>query len=387
MKKILFIVTIAFANLALAQEVKLVTNYNIKPKNETTYSFETVVDIEASNVKSQGKTGTCWSFSASSFLESEIYRNTGKMIDVSEMFTVRNTYLKKAWIYVMRQGKAQLSDGGLGHQAFNTINTYGLVPESVFSGLKNGATTYNHDSLTRTIKVVLDDYIKNDVNAKHANWKKDINEILNERIGNDVKEFVYEGKMYTPQSFLEITKVNPTEYVTITSFTHVPYYKPFILNIPDNFDFGTFYNVPLNELSNIAKNALKKGYSIEWDGDVSEKTFSSKNGIAVLPNSKDDVENAMQFIVEERKVTPEFRQQEFENFNTTDDHLMHIVGIVKDQKGNSYYKIKNSWGTNSKRIGNDGYIFMSEAYFKLKTISIMVHKDAIAENIKRKLRL
>lgn len=387
MKKIILLACFAIANISIAQDLKTTTLVEIKPLKETEYNFKTIVDIEASEVKSQGKTGTCWSFSASSFFESEIYRETGKFIDISEMYTVRNTYLKKSWIYVMRQGKAQLSDGGLGHHTMNSIKSYGLVPEIEFSGLKNGATTYNHDSLTRTIKTVLDDYIKNDVNSKHPNWKKDINAILDQRIGKNIDEFVYEGKVYTPKSFLEMTSVNPSNYVTITSFTHVPNYKSFILNIPDNFDFGSFYNVPLDDLNSIAKYALKKGYSIEWDGDVSEKTFSAKNGVAVIPNNKKDTENSLTHIIKELAVTPEFRQQEFENFNTTDDHLMHIIGLVKDQKGNTYYKVKNSWGTNSKRIGNDGYIFMSESYFKLKSISIMLHKDAIPKATRERLKI
>ena len=387
MKKLILLFCVAIVNLSIAQEIKTITTVDIKSAKENEYNFKTIIDIEASNVKSQGKTGTCWSFSSSSFLESEIYKNIGKKIDVSEMFTVRNTYLKKAWIYVMRQGKAQFGEGGLGHQAFNTIKTYGLVPENEFTGLKNGETTYNHQGLVKEIKAILDDYIKNDVNSNHPNWKKDVNAILDKRIGKNVEEFVYEGKVYTPQSFLEMTKINPSDYVTITSFTHVPYYQSFILNIPDNFDFGTFYNVPLDELNRIAQKTLKKGYTIDWDGDVSEKTFSAKYGVAVLPNDKNDTENAMTHIVKEMDVTPEFRQQEFENFDTTDDHLMHIIGLEKDQKGNIYYKVKNSWGTNSNRIGNDGYVFMSEPYFKLKSISIMVRKDALSKKLKKKLKI
>ena len=387
MKKILFLFCIAIANFSIAQELKTTTKLDIKSEKETEYQFKTIVDIEASEVKSQGRTGTCWSFSASSFFESEIYRETGKFIDISEMFTVRNTYFRKAWIYVMRQGKAQLSDGGLGHHTMNSIKSFGLVPESEFSGLLGESKTHNHKNLTNDIKTVLDAYIKNDKDSNHPNWKVAIDSILTDRIGKNIEEFVYEGKVYTPKSFLEMTHVNPSDYVTITSFTHVPYYESFILNIPDNFDFGSFYNVPLEELNQIATEVLRNGYSIEWDGDVSEKTFSAKNGVAIIPNDKKDTKNSMTHIVKELAVTPEFRQQEFENFNTTDDHLMHIIGIEKDQNGNMYYKVKNSWGTNSERIGNDGYVLMSESYFKLKSISIMVHKDAIPKEIRAKLGL
>ncbi len=387
MKKILFLFCLAIVNFSIAQELKTTAKLDIKSDKKIEYQFKTIVDIDATTVKSQGKTGTCWSFSASSFFESEIYREIGKFIDISEMYTVRNAYFRKAWIYVMRQGKSQLSDGGLGHHTMNSIKAYGLVPESEFSGLLGESKTHNHNNLTSDIKTILDAYIKNDKDSNHPNWKVAIDSVLTNRIGKNVKEFVYEGKIYTPKTFLEMTRVNPIDYVTITSFTHIPDYKLFILNIPDNFDFGSFYNVPLEELNQIATEVLRNGYSIEWDGDISEKTFSAKNGVAVIPNNKKDIENSLTHIVEELAITPQFRQEEFENFNTTDDHLMHIIGIVKDQNDNMYYKVKNSWGTNSERVGNDGYILMSESYFKLKSISIMVHKDAIPKEIREKLKI
>lgn len=385
MKKIVLLICLVFVNFAIAQDIKPAAITDIQINNN--YVFKTIVDIEASEVKSQGNTGTCWSFSTSSFIESEIYRISGKTIDVSEMYIVRNTYTKKAWNYVMRQGNAQFSEGGLGHDTMNAIKSDGLVPESEYSGLIGDATIHNHSQLSKDIKIILDAYIKDGKNSEYPNWQADVETILDDKFGHKIDEFVYEGIVYTPQSFLEMTKVDPDNYVTLTSFTHVPYYNSFILNIPDNFSNGSFYNVPLNEFNQIAQEVLSNGYSIEWDGDVSEATFSSKHGIAVVPNEEKFNTKSLTEIVTEIEVTADYRQQEFDNFNTTDDHLMHIMGLVTDQKGNIYYKVKNSWGTNSNRIGNDGYIYMSEAFFKLKSISILIHKDALSTSLKEKLHL
>lgn len=378
-----FIFSFSFAN---AQDINASKSISVQP-TDNIYQFTTVLDIQTSEVKSQGRTGTCWSFSTSSFLESEIYRISGKTIDISEMYNVRTTYTKKAWNYVMRQGKAQFSEGGLGHDVMNSLRTDGLVPESAFSGLFNGETIHNHATIVPEIKIVLDSYIKDGENSENPNWQKDTEDILNEKLGEKIEEFVYEGKVYTPESFLKMTEIDPNNYITITSFEHAPYYESFILNIPDNFAYGSFYNVPLNEFNTIAKNILGKGYTIEWDGDVSEKTFYSKTGVAIIPNDEADIKTSSTQIVPELSVTSEFRQNEFNNYNTTDDHLMHIVGIVKDQKGNSYYKVKNSWGSNSSRIANGGYIYMSESFFKLKSISIMIHKDALSKEVRKKLNI
>jgi len=347
------------------------------------YHFKTMVDVEASEVISQGQTGTCWSFSTSSFLESEILRLTGKRIDLSEMYAVKQTYSDKAWNYVMRQGKAQFSQGGLAHDVMNSISKNGMVPNAVFSGLKDDKKKHDHSKLADTLKTVLTTYLK-DVTAYKTDWKADVETILDGYLGNKIKTFEYDGEKYTPQSFLKMTTINPKDYVTITSFLHQDFYTHFILNIPDNFSNGYFYNVPLTDLMATINYALNNGFTIELDCDISEKTFSSKRGIAVIPENTDN-SNALINIMPEKEITPQLRQQEFENFNTTDDHLMHIIGILKDQNGNTYYKVKNSWG--NINVGNDGFINMSEAYMKLKTISIMVHKDAIPTEIKTKLNL
>ena len=363
------------------------TVVEVNLQTEQKYEFTPIIDIEASAVKSQGNTGTCWSYAGSSFLESEIFRTTGEMIDISEMYTVRNTYPKKAWNYVMRQGKIQFSEGGLAHDVFNAIATYGLVPESAYSGLQNDQTKHDHAKIVPELKVVLDAYIKNDKKSDYPNWRTSVDSILDVHLGKIPTEFFYEGITYDPLTFLKKTNIQTSDYITLTSFNHQPYNSSFVLNIPDNFSNGIFYNITLDELVSETDNALKQGYTVALDCDVSEKTFSSKFGIAVVPKKIDEQEKCLTYIVEETAISPEFRQQEFENYNTTDDHLMHIVGIVKDQNGTEYYKVKNSWGANVEKIGNNGYVYMSKAFFRLKTISILVHKSALSNDLKSELKI
>lgn len=353
--------------------------------NSQEREFKTIVDLKATDVINQGNTGTCWSYSASSFLESEIIRLTGLQIDISEMYNVRHTYSKKAWNYVMRQGKLQFGEGGLAHDVINSVANNGIVPYSVYTGLSKGGAKHNHSKLEADLKKLLNAYIEKP-KMYEANWKADVEAVLDNRLGKNVTSFIYNNVNYTPQSFLEMTKINPNDYITITSFTHQPFYTNFILNIPDNFSNGSFYNVKLDDMMVIINHALSNGFTIELDCDISEKTFSSKHGIAVIPEDTTNQEIALTVIKKEKEITPEYRQQEFENYNTTDDHLMHITGIAEDQNGNRYYKVKNSWGKNSSRVNYGGYIYMSETYIKLKTISIMIHKDALPTAILAKFQ-
>ncbi len=350
------------------------------------YQFESIKEIETSSIKDQGNTGTCWSFSTSSFLESEIFRISGKTINLSEMYSVRATYPKKAWNYVMRQGKIQFSEGGLCHDVIDAMRTDGLVPEEAFTGLFGEQKRYNHEKIVPSIKETLDNFIQEDDPLKTPSWKEKTERILNEQIGVKPSSFNYGGKQYTPKSFQEMTGLKAEDYITITSFTHQPYFTSFILNIPDNFSNGTFYNVPLDLFLEISKEAIDKGYSIGLDTDVSEKTFSAKHGIAVIPENNEDYKKILTEIQPEKEINKEYRQKEFENFNTADDHLMHIIGVSKDQTGTKYFKVKNSWGT-GERVGNNGFIYMSESYFKLKAISILIHKDALSKSIKKQLKL
>ncbi|MGB1268549.1 MAG: C1 family peptidase [Flavobacteriaceae bacterium] len=349
------------------------------------YQFTDVINLECTEVKSQGNTGTCWSFSTSSFLESEIKRLTDKSVDLSEMYTVRNTYPKKAWNYVMRQGKAQFSEGGLAHDVLNSVSDFGLVPESAFNGLDQGVEKHNHSELIAVLKGMLDVYVSNPARKLSPRWKSSVTAILDIYLGKNVETFFYDGKEYTPKSFQKMVKISPENYVTLTSFSHTPFNTYFVLNIPDNFSNGSMFNVRINEFEKAIINALEKGYTVELDIDVSEKTFSAKNGVAVIPNDASSIKKAVTSIVKEKEITQNYRQQEFENYNTTDDHLMHITGLAKDQNGNVYFKTKNSWGAKGKGVNYGGYVYISSAFIKLKAISVTLHKDALSKSISNQL--
>ena len=352
------------------------------------YTFETVTDLESTPVISQGITGTCWSFSTSSFLESEIMRITGKQIDISEMYNVRNTYPEKAWNYLMRQGNARFSQGGLSHDVINSIRKYGIVPQSVYTGLEEGQEKHNHIEMVSVLEGMLNIYVENPAKTLSSNWKKAVESVLDVYLGKRIEEFTYEGKNYTPESFLEMTRIQPEDYVSVTSFMHKPFYSDFILNIPDNFSNGSYYNLPLDEFVAVIDHALENGYTLALDCDVSEPTFSQKDGVAVIPENETDTRTILKDIKQEKSISPEYRQQEFENYHTTDDHLMHIVGKVKDQEGHVYYKVKNSWGTDKIRVGESGgYINMSVPYMRLKAISVMLHKDGLSKAVRKKLNL
>jgi bleomycin hydrolase len=287
----------------------------------------------------------------------------------------------------MRQGKAQFSEGGLAHDVINSVREYGLVPQDEFSGLFENNKSHNHAELVAVLSAMVDTYVDNPGRKLSKNWRKAIDAILDVYLGKNTVTFNFEGKQYTPDSFLAMTKIDPNDYLTITSFSNADYYKPFILNIPDNWSYGSMYNVPLDEMMQTVDNALQKGFTIALDCDVSERTFSSKDGVAVVPKDSENNKKALQGVYPEKTISQEYRQDEFENFTTTDDHLMHITGLLRDQNGTKYYKVKNSWGTDEKRNANGGYVYFSEAYMRLKTISIMVHKDALPKNTANKLNL
>ena len=241
--------------------------------------------------------------------------------------------------------------------------------------------------MVAVLEAMVKTYVDNPGRQLSTKWKAAIDTVLDLYLGEIPNTFSYEGKEYTPKSFMEMTKIKADDYITLTSFTHQPFYKSFILNIPDNFSNGSMYNLPLDELIASIDYALEKGYTLALDCDVSEATFSAKYGIAFVPEKNEDEKTGLGEIITEKKITPGYRQQEFENYNTTDDHLMHIVGKVKDQKGNSYYKIKNSWGTDEKKVKNGGFVYMSVPYMKLKAISVLLHKEGIDKKTKKNLGL
>lgn len=342
-----------------------------------TYEFHTVKEAESTPVISQDRTGACWSFGTTSFLESEIIRITGQKIDLSEMFTVRNIYLDKAEYYIQSQGKFRLGEGGLSHDAINSIRKYGILTQDSYTGKINANSQYNHEVMKSELLSIL----KKAVGKKPENypeWKSDYTAVLDKYMGKlDVNES-------NPKDFLAQTKLNLDDYISLTSFTNAPFYSKFTLDIPDNFAKGEFYNLPLEEFIQNIDNALEKGYTLSFSVDNSEATFSEELGIAVIPKNDNDSKLILKEIRPEKNITQKFRQDEFENHNTTDDHLMQIIGKVADQKGNQYYKAKNSWGN---AIGKNGYYYVSVPYMRLKAICVMLNKNALTQKTKSDLGL
>jgi len=343
------------------------------------YNFKTEKKINCTEVKNQSKTGTCWSFATASFLESELMRMGHGDINISEMYIVRNIYKDKAFNYMMRQGKANFSQGSLAHDLIRMAEQKGLITEDAYNGLVDGDSAHDHSEMEAGLKGFLDGVRKSEVLS--TKWPAALDAILDTYMGAVPEQFKYKNKPFTPKAFVSEMKLKTDDYISIGSFTHHPFYQEFILEVPDNYSNGSFYNVPIDELMDIIDYALLDGYSISWDGDVSEKGFSARNGIAVLA---EDLSRADLFSKpgKEIEVNQGNRQANFENYRTTDDHLMHIVGIALDQKGTKYYITKNSWGEISD---HKGYLYMSEAYVKMKTISIMIHKDGLPKRSAAKL--
>lgn len=343
------------------------------------YNFKVEKKIKTTSVKNQQRTGTCWSFASSSFLESELMRLGKGEHNLSEMFVVHNIYLAKAWNYFYRQGKTNFSEGGLAHDILLAIRKYGIVPEEVYDGRNGTNKPHDHSEMSKLLKAILDATIKQ--KRPSGNWINAYSAILDTYMGEAPEEFEYKGKKYTPQSFAKSLGFDADDYVEITSFSHQPFYKTFVLEIPDNFSNGIYYNVPIEDLMEITNYALNNDFSVAWDGDVSEKGFAAGKGVAIVPKQESKAE-MFEEPQEELEVSQATRQETFNNYSTTDDHLMHVVGIAKDQNGTKYYLIKNSWGEISKY---KGFLYASEAYYKLKTVSIMVHKDAIPKSIAKKM--
>lgn len=348
---------------------------------EAQYRFTSTQDIECTEIKSQGSTGTCWSFATSSFLESELIRLGVSDPDISEMHIVREIYKDKARNYILRQGKANFSQGSLSHDVIRVLNSKGIMPQSAFAGKAPSEKKYNHSEMEAVLKGMLDGVLKQ--KSVSDKWMLAFDKVLDVYLGECPTEFMVDGRKMKPSDYADNLELNPEDYVSVTSFSHHPFYSQFILEIPDNYSNGSYYNIPMEEMMKIIDNAADKGYSIAWDGDVSEKGFSAREGIAVLPEDpsrKDLFEKPGK----EQAVTQSTRQAMFESFSTTDDHLMQVVGTAKDAKGTKYYKIKNSWGEISDY---KGYLYMSRPYAEAKTVSIMVHKNAIPAEIMNKLDL
>jgi bleomycin hydrolase len=349
-----------------------------------TQEFFDVKTLKTTSVKNQAMTGTCWCFATTSLVESEEIRKDKNEIDLSEMFTVRNIYIEKAKNYILRNGKAQFGEGGLGHDEIRAVGTYGAMPLSEYSGLLNGQRNYNHQKLYNELKEYLDSVLRKQPIS--GNWLDGYIKILDDNLGAPPKEFTYNGKTYNPVSFAkEVLHFNSDDYVNLTSFTHQPYYKPFILQVPDNFSNGSFYNLPLNEFIQVVKDAVNKGYTVAWDADVSNKGFMQGSGLALyFDNNSSYSRDQVDPDTKEANYDATTRQELYENLTTQDDHLMHITGVEKSKNGKTFFVVKNSWG----KVGPyEGYINVSEAYFAINTISVVIPKAALSKETVEKLKL
>lgn len=400
MKKFaIFAFILAFVALSAGAKKK---NEPVNP-DSTGFKFTDVIKINCTPVGDQYKTGTCWCFSSNSFLENEILKKTGKTVNLSEMFVVHHCYLDKAMKYARMDGAINFAQGGSALDVPYAFRTYGAMPEEVYGGLNYGEDMHNHYELIAVLKNYMDGINKIPNKRMSTSWYKGLGAILDAYLGEIPSKFTYQGKEYTPMSFSKSLGIDINDYVSVTSFTHHPFYSKFIMEVADNWLWGESINVPINDFKAVVDNELANGHTVAWSADISEGGWQWKNGFAIMAKEKkaeemDSTEYARwsKISTKEREedkynfngpvpeinVTQEVRQQMFDRHETTDDHGMVIVGTAVDQKGNKYYKVKNSWGTNQLY---NGYIYVSEAYFLAKTISVLVNKNFIPADIAKKL--
>ena len=397
MKKQLLFIALACMSLGLfAQEEK---------EKEEGFVFTVVKENPITSIKNQNRAGTCWCYSTLGFIEAELLRMGKGEYDFSEMYIVQKTYLDRADKTVRTHGDASFSQGGSFYDVIYGMKHYGLIPEEEMRpGVMYGDTLSNHTELSAVSDAVVAAIAKGNHKSLQTDnnnvplWKKAIESIHEIYLGKAPEKFTYKGKEYTPMSFYESNGLNADDYISLTSYTHHPFYSQFVIEVQDNWRWGLSYNLPIDELMEVFDNAIMNGYTIAWGSDVSETGFT-RNGIAVMPDvekvqelSGSDMAHWLKLKPEEKqlntkpqpqkKCTQEERQKAYDNWETTDDHGMIIYGIAKDQEGNEYYMVKNSWGKSGKY---EGIWYASKEFARYKTMNIVVHKDALPKAIKKKL--
>lgn len=391
--------------VALGLASSMMADDKVVIPDSTGFKFKDTKVIKSTPVKDQFKSGTCWCYSTNTFFENEILRKTGKEIHLSEGFVVNHCYLDKAVKYIRMDGKINFAEGGGTADVPYVWKNYGVVPLEAYTGLTYEDKKFNHSEMVDALTGYVNVINKNQRKKLTPAWVEGFQGILNAYMGKMPETFVYEGKTYTPKSFAESLPINLDDYISIASFSHHPFYEPFVLEVADNWLWYSFQNVTVDELLEITNYAVDHGYAVAWAADVSEPGFKYRKGYAVLPVDKDvpdlkgsDMERWLQMSnkdresekwdikgpVEEQVVTQESRQKMFDNKETTDDHGMVIVGKAVDQKGNRYFKVQNSWDTNQLY---KGFFYVSEAYFKAKTMDIYLNKEAIPAHIGKKMGL
>ena len=355
------------------------------------YHFTKLIDLEHTDVCNQASSGTCWSYSTNSFIESEMMRMGKEPIRLAEIFSAHCVYMDKAENYVRMHGSLGWGDGGECHDVINMYAKYGAMPQEVYTGLNYGTTKNKFAEMQKVLKGILDAVIANPNGKLTTSWRKAYNDVLDSYLGAIPAKFKWDNRTYTPKTFAaERVGIHPEDYVEISSVTTDPYYKKMMFMVPDNWSFGRVYNVQMPDLTDIIDNALNKGFTVAWAADVSEKYFSWKNGVAFVPEKDyedmDDTEKKYMYDgpMDERIITPEKRQLAFDNYETTDDHGMHIVGLAADQNGKKYYVVKNSWGDKNEY---KGYIYVSKAYVLYKTTAILLHKNGVPNRLREKMNI
>ena len=363
------------------------------------YEFTTVKENPVTSIKNQYRSGTCWCFSALSFVESEILRTKGYELDLSEMFVVGKSYRDRAVKYVRLDGNLNFAAGSSFGDVLHVINDYGIVPQDAMPGFNYGTELPEHNELDAVLKGYVDAVKKNPNRKLSTAWLRGFDGIVEAYFGEYPETFTVDGAEYTPESFREHIGFNYDDYVNITSFTHHPFYEPFVIEVCDNWRWDSAYNLPMDEMMEVMYNAIDKGYTIAWGSDVSEKGFT-RDGLAVMPveekkaaagsdqerwvgkAAETEKEEVKASLPQEMTITQEMRQDGYDRKTTTDDHGMHIYGVAKDQNGTKYFMVKNSWGETGKY---KGVWYASDSFVRYKTMNIVVHKDALPKHIAKKL--
>jgi bleomycin hydrolase len=379
-----FTLLLLFCSFLIAAQEK--TN-----KKDSEYRFSILKNLDASAVQNQNMTSTCWSFSALSFFESEMMRlGKGNEFNLSEMFIVRKAYTKKAENFIRMHGKTNFAEGGGFPDVLNVIKQFGIVPEEIYLGKKDPEVPHDHKLLESTLKNILRPAALDETQKIDFGFlQRSVDAVCDDYLGKIPDNFDFKGKSYTPKTYAEATGINPDDYVCLSSFSHHPFYSKFALEVPDNWNWESVYNLPLEVLREVMNSSINSGYTFAWAADVSELGFMFKDGLAIVtesPIAKMNDEAKQNLSLKPQKqlaITQELRQKAFDNYETQDDHGMHIVGLAKDQTGTPYYVVKNSWGTERNQCA--GYFYASENYVLYKTTSIMLHKKAIPAAIAKKL--
>jgi bleomycin hydrolase len=370
-------------------QVDLINKVSSNQSSADSFHFTTIINAEATAVENQANSGTCWSYATNSFLESEMIKAGKPSVHLAKIFIARCAYVERSENYVRMHGNASWGDGGEPHDVINMTAKYGAIPESIYTGLHYGTTTNDFSEFEAVLKSMLDGVVSKKGETLTPVWKDAVTKVIDTYLGEVPATFTWQGKSYTPQSFVkDVVGINPDDYLEFMSVTNVPNYTKGMLMVPDNWAYVWDWNIPMEDITTIIDAALKAGYTVSWGADVSEPYFSFKNGIAFVPSSDlktlSPKERSGLFTSPqpELAITPELRQQAFDNYSTTDDHDMQITGLAKDQNGKEYYIVKNSWGTDNI---HQGYLYVTKAYVQYKTTVFMVNKAAVPASIREKL--